>query len=363
MKSLYRKVPQAPEGKVYPSGVFHYSSHGSLASKEAEMKRTFSISIIILSMALISFVVFGCGGGGGGSSSSSGGGGPAPLSYSGITTQASITAANAEVLTTEALLGASAGAALTLASSLQVETRPASSHSFIIELPKIFRRSARNADWRPEGARSLQRTEADTIAGSCGGSSSYDLTVDDATGEFAGIFEFSQYCDSGIIVNGRVLVDGVIDSATNQFEVINFNFDNLTSDDFIISGGISLSETGPSALISMNFLVEDSAAAKVYWIKDYQMAVTEINDTDTQVMITGAFYYPDYGYVNLSTPVPLVLVSDDEWPSSGTVRCQGAGNTTASLTAIDNQSYQVVADTDGDAVDEYDSGVLFWADL
>ncbi len=324
------------------------------------MKKVCSIKFFFLSMLLISFSLIGCGGGGGGSGSDGGSGG---LTYSGKATQASINAANAEAITSEALLAASVGAAFTLSSSSPEDANPAVNRLLIIELPKLLYRSARSADWPTAGEIALQRTESETIAGSCGGTLSYTLTVNDTTGDFAGTFVYSGYCDGGITITGRVNVDGSIDLATGEFNVINFTFDNLASDDVVISGDLSINETGPSTIITMDFLVADTTSDKVYWVKDYTLVFTEIDVDDTEVVITGTFYYPDYGYVNVSTPVPFIFISADEWPSSGEMLCAGSGNTTARLIAVDNQSYSIEADTDGDTIDDYFSGVLFWTDL
>jgi hypothetical protein len=233
----------------------------------------------------------------------------------------------------------------------------------IIELPKILHRSARSADLSTAGAITLQRTESETIAGSCGGTLSYTLTVNDSTGDFVGTFVYSGYCDSGIAITGRVNVDGSINLATGEFNVINFAFDNLASDDVVISGDLSLDQTGSSNIVTMDFLVADTTSDKVYWINDYRLVFTEIDVDETEVVITGTFYYPDYGYVNVSTPVPFIFISTDEWPSSGMMLCEGSGNTSAKLTAVDNQFYEIAADTNGDASDDYFSGMQLWADL
>lgn len=325
------------------------------------MKRIYSIPRFILMFLWIASAMIGCGGGGG--SSSGGGGGTPPLSYSGVLSQAPIHSANAEVMATGALVGAATGAALTLSSSLPGDVKPASNHPFVLDLPKILRRSANHADWRAGGQLSVQRTESETVPGTCGGSLSYNLTVDDATGDFVGVFVFSDYCDDGITLNGRVDADGSIDLIASEFGIINFHFDNLSSADFVFAGDISLDETGPSSLIAMDSLLEDTISDKVYWFKDYVMTVTEINGVDTEIGITGVFYDPDYGYVNVSTPDPFIFVSNDEWPSSGTMLCEGSGNTTAKLIAVDSRSYRIDADTNGDTIDDYFSGVQLWADL
>jgi len=66
---------------------------------------------------------------------------------------------------------------------------------------------------------------------------------------------------------------------------------------------------------------------------------------------------------NVSTPDPFTIISTDEWPTTGTMLCEGSGNTKAVLSAVDSVSYRIEADTNGDNVYDYDSGVLLWANL
>jgi hypothetical protein len=326
------------------------------------MNRTCTILKCILLLFWVSFILVGCGGGGG--SSSDGGGGPAALTYSGLTSQASISPTNAEDITTEALLGATIGVSVLGNTDAGKNTKPIISHLYVIDLPKVLRRSTENVNWHPGKEIALSRVESDTINGECGGNLAYTITVDDATGNFSGTFTYSQFCDSGITITGTVDVDGTVDLVTNEFKTINFNFDNLTSDEFVMSGIISLDDTNTTlSLITLDFLFKDIALNKVYWINDYSMTVTEINATDTEIAITGVFYDPDYGYVNVSTPIPFIFISADDWPTLGTMLCEGVGNTKTILTAVDNQSYRIEADTNGDGVYDYNSGVLFWADL
>ncbi len=324
------------------------------------MKRKFFISATSMILFLFSLTMAGCGGGGGGDS----GGGPAPLTYSGLTSQASISATNAEDIAADALLGGTVGVSVLGSTDADEITRPIISHLYVIELPKILRQSTEDVNWQSGNEIAPLRVESDTISGECGGNLSYTVNVDDTTGYFTGTFNYSQYCDSGITISGTVRVDGNVDLATNEFEIINFNFDRLTSEDFIISGVIALNDTNAdSSVVTMDFYFEDIAFDKVYWIHDYSLTITAVNAADTQLSITGVFYDPDYGFVNVSTPDPFTIISTDEWPTTGTMLCEGSGNTKAVLSAVDSVSYRIEADTNGDNVYDYDSGVLLWSNL
>jgi hypothetical protein len=328
------------------------------------MKKLYFISICFVTF-FFSISLISCGGSGGGSDGNGGGAvGATPISYTGLTAQASISATNAADMTTGAVLGASVGAAVVASTDSENSAKPVVSHFYVIDLPDLFRRSAESVNWQHAITIAATRTESDTIAGECGGNLNYTITVEDITGVFTGIFTYSQFCESGITIDGTVDIDGSIDLVTNEFLIINFNFDNISSDEFVISGIISLNDTDAiSSIITMDFLFKDIASNKVYWVNDYSLTITDINAADTEVTITGVFYDPDYGFVDVSTAIPFIFISADEWPSTGIMLCEGNGNTKAMLNAIDNQSYRVEADTNGDNVNDYDSGVLLWADL
>jgi hypothetical protein len=80
------------------------------------------------------------------------------------------------------------------------------------------------------------------------------------------------------------------------------------------------------------------------------------------ISLSGRYYDPDFGYVDVSTTIPFILDYDAEWPISGELLCSGAGSA-AILTVIDATSYIVDADRNGDGVYEYNVGPFLWADL
>ena len=82
-----------------------------------------------------------------------------------------------------------------------------------------------------------------------------------------------------------------------------------------------------------------------------------------EIEIAGTFYHPDFGYVTLSTPEPMVLHDGDEWPESGTLIVTGASGSKAKLTANDHLTCTVDVDGDGDGTYEWDSDIMSWEDL
>ncbi|WP_419655630.1 uncharacterized protein Dvar_47240 [Desulfosarcina variabilis str. Montpellier] len=81
--------------------------------------------------------------------------------------------------------------------------------------------------------------------------------------------------------------------------------------------------------------------------------------------ISGDFYYPDYGYVSLSTEQTLIIDASTGTPSSGVLIVTGengssGGPTEARLTCYSEGQFQVEADTDGDGVYDWTSDMLSW---
>jgi hypothetical protein len=53
---------------------------------------------------------------------------------------------------------------------------------------------------------------------------------------------------------------------------------------------------------------------------------------------------------------------EDDWPTSGLLGIEGQKNTQAELTALNQLTYSVAADTDGNGVFDWDSRILNWTD-
>ena len=103
-------------------------------------------------------------------------------------------------------------------------------------------------------------------------------------------------------------------------------------------------------------------SGQVYWIKDYSMNITEFAG-HIEIELFGTFYHPDYGFVNLTTTEPFIVHNEDDWPTSGVFVIQGEKNTQAELSALDQLTCFVAADTDGDGVFDWNSGILNWKEM
>ena len=164
---------------------------------------------------------------------------------------------------------------------------------------------------------------------------------------------------------------GQFDVDAGEFLTFEFSFNNLSttlgSDSVTVKGNMSFDMTGSPIILTMTILIKDSSINRVYWVKDYRLAITEgVGYVDIE--ISGRFYHPDHGYVTLSTEQMLRLYDLDDYPSSGELLITGktgsdGAKTKARITFHSSSTYQVEADTNGDGSYDFDTGVSNWSDL
>lgn len=338
------------------------------------MNKIFSIPRGILLIFCFSLIGMGCGGGGGGSSEGGGGGeSNGSIEYTGLTTPAVITNANAREITEGAFSGGSAAAEFGLASTSESNSPASTSYSdgqSLYSLSRAFSESTSKISINTKTPNASERfalaisTESGTIDGDCGGSATYNFQVNDQTGEFTGTFVFSNYCDAGTTINGSTTVSGTIDLVEDTITTITYTFDQIEFADVILKGTINIDDSDypPNSSTTFNMLIENVSNSKVYKFENYLLSSTE-DDTSIAFEMTGTYYDPDYGYVTVSTPVDFIVGIDDEWPSSGEMLCVGANGGQTKLTALDNGTYNISVDSNGDSAFETVLGPYNWSDL
>lgn len=332
-----------------------------------------NLKFLILSMILaltLSFAYLGCAGGGGGDDDDDGSSG---MVYSGLTTPAEISELNAEDISGGAfgagLIGDGMGDGMM---NLSLDQGP--NDNYIgkfraVKVPVILSDSLDLIDFTASPAGGVQaavETATETLTGECGGTMTYSISADVAGGEFNGSFTFSDYCNGGTTINGGASFDGRMDANTDELLEAHFSFDNLSGGELTLDGDIDMDFTVSPKMITFNAYGQDASSGKVYWIRDYSIAIDEDENqfpVQTTVQMDGMFYHPDHGYVILSTPDPIVLLGDDDWPTSGTLVVTGANSAKAKITAIDNTSCYVEADIDGDDAYEWASVTMPWDDV
>jgi hypothetical protein len=327
------------------------------------MKTSNYIRLLLSALGILG--LFACGGGGGG-------GGIAPpepnpdLPYTGVTSPAIIDSNNAVELASGAFIGGETGSNFGIISSVTADQSKIVREIKLYEVAQIFSEPIYKIDINSHRRDSLAvQTEQDTIQGDCGGSASYTVQVDDVSGAFTGSMTFNGYCSENATITGNAGFSGQVDINSGDF--LNFNLDinmvslNSGNQSYIIDGGISVDVSGPSSTASLEMKMKDNSG-EVFWVNNYVLNISE--DVDyVDIKATGRFYNPTYGYVDLSTSTPLRTYNNNKWPSSGELQMVGGEGTKARLIVVNKNFYQIIADTNGDANYDYDSGQMSWNDL
>lgn len=291
-------------------------------------------------LGLGAVLLTGCGGGGGGG----GGSTSKSVNYTGPTTPAIITDTNANTLTGGAING---GKAMSVAVGAAVNAEPQGGLS-VPKLAEILTGLAGIA--KPEAPLVAGAAFSDTASGACGGTASLTGTDNSIPGHFdiLGTMTFSGYC-SPAADNTQVVLNGAV----------NFTMSGTSSSDFVFtmnSPYLSATVGGQAYTYSLSYSCTITGGVagtvtltanlqepdgKVYRIENYQV---NVNTSYHTLSIQGRFYDPDYGYVDVSTPVVLTYTdcTNRYLPASGTLQVTGANGDHAEFNAInDCIHYQV----------------------
>ncbi|MDF1553722.1 MAG: hypothetical protein P1P84_11700 [Deferrisomatales bacterium] len=246
---------------------------------------------------------------------------------------------------------------------------PGSPGPGLVSTARFFQQLVERTLFAPAAARSAAAVvkESGSELGSCGGEMTYTVSADDGTGAFQASFTFKSFCEAGSVMNGSLTAGGEIDLVRQELEHMTMSFQSLTiadnSDQFSIGGTMSMDLRNlPTSTAVMNLSVRDDAEQKSFRFDDYRVTATELSGT-TEVTVSGRVYHSDYGYVDIQTLQTFHVAWFDDNPSSGILEVAGAGNTKARMTALSSETLRIEADTNGDGVFDWDSGVLRWEDL
>ncbi|MBU1214190.1 MAG: hypothetical protein KKA63_03035 [Gammaproteobacteria bacterium] len=326
---------------------------------------------------VIAMFLSACGGGGGGGSTSTT---PANLAYTGSTTPATITVANGSALASNVLGGASSTNIMTGAS-----VSPASRNNisaYILELAKAARNAPAQASTSGIPATgAVVSIPATTVPGTSGGTLTMSGQVDNTTMSGSMTLVFSSYS------NGVMRMSGTLDMAfsawdaanavplTSTITFSNIQVTNISSNITDRMDGSFLMQINVAAnteTITVNAIMEQSPAGPQSKLQNFVMTNTYdsiLFPTSVSEVISGRVFDSLQGYVDITTPTPMVItnLNTDLFPTSGVVLLTGAngalgGATKARLTAILNQQVQLDIDVDGDNI--YDNATQYlWANL
>ena len=201
--------------------------------------------------------------------------------------------------------------------------------------------------------------ENNILAGTCGGDLSYTLDLNKKSQNFSGNLLFTSYCDNQITVSGDTDVDGTFEVGSAEFKTATFSFDNLSDGSNALDGEISIDFSDTPILATFSAHNKNEHNGHVYWIREYSINLSEFIG-HLEIEIFGTFYDPDDGFVTLATSKPFVVFDEDAWPAAGQLLINGDDYTDAQLIVIDQLHYRITADTKGDGIFDWESGILSW---
>ncbi|MEK6755402.1 MAG: hypothetical protein AABZ02_04535 [Bacteroidota bacterium] len=329
---------------------------------------------------VICSVLVACGGGGGGSVVG-GSGGSSP--YTGIQAPAEISNQNAVEIVSSALSGADMGTTSAIV-PLSAETRKidfsgspiplttniaSSIRTVITSLPVLNSVAPSYSSPRPLFSETGSFPDPYGI-----GSLSYNITIDEVTYNFSGSLTYNNfhfYLDS--YINGTVSISGYSDQYF-RLQTYTISSSGIT---YVLEGqplsilafsyteSVTFDSTGFPITYdtTMTYYVKDDITGKVSWVDHYTIHQEQINSSTVSASISGRFYHPNYGYVDIVTVQPFI--SDylgSYYPYSGILIFTGANNKSAKLTVLDSTNVLLEVDSDGNGTYEY-SQVLPWGSI
>jgi len=262
---------------------------------------------------------------------SGGGGIPVDNSkYSGVSARADITLANAVAFTSDAYAAGSIGASQNL---IGVMVKADADVCTLPEIATLLQKSATVGMAQQSGAPVLTGVATtQTIYGAAGGSYSLSWDRDQATGNFSGKVTYSNYkaVTSGPTISGTVTMTGAYNDSTARYESITMVFSPLSvtseSNTANLYGSFAFSTEGASQMLRISCTMHVNPG-KCYWIKDWTY-----NFSSGKLTVTGVYYHPSYGYVEMTTPTPLTTTSLSGMPTAGVFQAAGGHCTKGRMT-------------------------------
>ncbi len=302
----------------------------------------------ILFTVVIALTLVACGGGGGGGS-----GGDSSISYTGSKDQAVIDTTNAKTMAESSVGGSQTGVVF----GVESDNQESQANLTIIGVSKILSSSVRNIEMNDSvvvlvGA-IINVSDAEDCIDS--GSISFNLSVNDVTGEFSGTFNFNNCREVGTTISGSMNVSGMINPSIGDITQMTFSMNSVTvvsgSESLTMSGTISTSFSGSSFTMTMDVLFKDNASGSVVWFENLSISATA-NISHLEMSISGRFYHPDHGFIDIVTNQAFLVNYSDLFPFLGQMTITGANGSSARLTVIDNTQYTLEVDEDGDGIFE-----------
>ncbi len=313
---------------------------------------------LVLTFALV-LQLNACGGGGGGSADDS-----SSLTYSGLTSAAAVDETNAETLALGAYFGQQQGMTVGL---MSVETPADSSSLSAQSISATLRRTLRRERLVPQSSNLSVQTAATqrpttSYAGPCGGRLVSNMEVDTDRLSFKDFFEFQDYCDNGLVINGGASVTGTFLNSAGDLGTVHMSFHSLKvgrdSSSNTLDGQLQINFASAqyAETLTMNMLLGDDGTGQVFRYENFFSGLN-YGSGYVEETVSGRYYHPDFGYVNLETEQPLRTYNDLLWPTRGSFKCSGDAETFVRMSFVTETSSHLEADTDGDGAGDWEKDI------
>jgi hypothetical protein len=289
-------------------------------------------TMLVATVGLMTFVgscLAGCGGGGGGGGDST----PAVSTYyKGTTSQTTITTANVQELSVDAIQGAQDATAIGVLGKFAA---PAAANP-----PQLSATAKFLAEMilRISTPRTTAKTVASSISGTVNswngiGSYSYTGNGNQTTGAISGSIIFSAYQElqDSPIISGNVSFSGVVNTVTGDIATLSMTLLNVNVTVGILSntlnGGMTISTSGGTTTLTMSTVRTNTTNNYTYWHKDFIFTIS-----GNSMTISGTYYHHLHGYVVVTTILPLTVSEYSSTPSAGQLLFTGKNGTKARVT-------------------------------
>ncbi len=308
-----------------------------------------------LGLAIVcSLTLYGC-------SSSGGDTATGAVTYSGLTTPATITAANADGLASTAVNGSAAGATVAAGA-----INKNSINTFGLAQTVLSQSDLVTADAASMPAAGAIQTISQTLNGAdYGGSGSATVvgSIDNVTGYGSLTVTYNHFSDG----YSNTTFNGVM-TLTNDATGKTISFSNITITDasgvFSMGGSVHSKITATGEILTMNIVASSSAGLAVKVENFVVITTTNALGQVVDESGSGRIYNSAEGYIDITTTSPLVYSpAGSIYPSSGgPVIATGSGGTIVKVTPVDAMSVLIEADTTGDGNFDYSKTTL-WSTL
>lgn len=152
-------------------------------------------------------------------------------------------------------------------------------------------------------------------------------------------------------------ISGTVDVNLLTFTLLRVTFSNLnvveTSFNWTLTQGsatFAMAANQGGETDTIDVVMRDNVQQKTYWVNHYVMVLTYGTTVDTGTL-SGRYYDPDYGFVDITTMTPLTI-PNTSLPTGGVVLFSGSASK-AKLTFNSDQTTLLELDANNDGTYEW----------